>query len=118
MGRTHSTQNKSARPFIGPMLLATTMLSGIPAAMAQTSSLEEVVVTAQKREENLQRVPMNVQAITTAKLQELHLNNFEDFQNYMPSVTFAMSGQGSSGGPGFANITMRGIASDQNGNHS
>ena len=61
---------------------------------------------------------MNVQAITTEKLEELHLKNFNDFQAYMPSVTFAVSGQGSNGGPGFANITMRGIASDQNGNHS
>ena len=33
-------------------------------------------------------------------------------------MNFAVSGQGSNGGPGFANITMRGIASDQNGNHS
>jgi len=120
MGQNLSSQRKSARPMLAPLLLASTMLSGIPAAAfaADTTSLEEVVVTAQKREENLQRVPMNVQAITTAKLQELHLNNFTDFQAYMPSVTFAMSGQGSSGGPGFANITMRGIASDQNGNHS
>src|SRR5213080_1023905 len=103
-----------------PVLLATTALSGVPAALAQSSGegLETVVVTAQKREENLQRVPMNVQAITTQKLEELHLNDFSDFQMFMPSVTYAVSEQGSNGGPGFANITMRGIASDQNGNHS
>ncbi|MBV9571857.1 MAG: TonB-dependent receptor [Alphaproteobacteria bacterium] len=103
------------------MLLASTMLSGIPVARAADTppaGLETVVVTAQKREENLQRVPMNVQAITTQRLQELHLTDFTDFQMFMPSVTFAVSGQGSNGGPGFANITMRGIASDQNGNHS
>jgi iron complex outermembrane receptor protein len=119
MGQAPSSARKSGRPFLAPILLASTMLSGIPAAIAaETTTLEEVVVTAQKREENLQRVPMNVQAITNQKLQDLHLNNFTDFQLYMPSVTFAVSGQGSNGGPGFANITMRGIASDQNGNHS
>lgn len=119
MGQFASTRY-GARPLLGPLLLATTMLSGIPAAIAADapSTLEEVVVTAQKREENLQKVPMNVQAITTEKLEQLHLQNFTDFQMYMPSVTFAVSGQGSNGGPGFANITMRGIASDQNGNHS
>src|SRR5436305_6621671 len=109
------------RPLLRPVLLASTILSGIPAAYAadpEPSGLETVVVTAQKRAEDLQKVPMNVQAITTAKLQELHLQNFNDFQAYMPSVTFSVSGQGSNGGPGEANITMRGIASDENGNHS
>ena len=102
------------------MLLASTMLSGVPAAYAADPEpgLETIVVTAEKRSEDLQKVPMNVQAITTQKLEELHLKDFTDFQSYMPSVTFSVSGQGSNGGPGFANITMRGIASDENGNHS
>jgi outer membrane receptor protein involved in Fe transport len=102
---------------IGPALLATTMLAGIP-AHAQSSGIEEVVVTAEKRSEDLQKVPMQVQAITAQKLQDLHLNSFTDFALYMPNVTYAVSGQGSNGGPGFSNVNMRGIASDQNGNHS
>ncbi len=61
---------------------------------------------------------MQVQAITAQKLEDLHLKDFTDFALYMPNVTYAVSGQGSKGGPGFSNITMRGIASDQNGNHS
>jgi len=107
-------------PFWGSFLLGSTALSGVPAALAAEtqSTLETVTVTAQKREENLQKVPMNVQAITSEKLDELHLKNFTDFQLYMPSVTYAESGQGSNGGPGYVNVTMRGIASDQNGNHS
>jgi iron complex outermembrane receptor protein len=119
MGRNFHANR--GRLFLGPVLLASSMLSGIPAAIAadtNSGALETVVVTAEKREENLQKVPMNVQAITSQKLQDMHLTNFTDFQLYMPSVTFAVSGQGSNGGPGFANITMRGIASDQNGNHS
>jgi outer membrane receptor protein involved in Fe transport len=108
-----------ARRAVLPALMATTMLSGIPFAHAQdTGGLETVVVTAEKREENLQKVPMNVQAFTEEKLSEMHLTDFDDFSRYMPSVTWAASGQGGNGGPGFANITMRGIASDQNGNHS
>src|ERR1044072_2919119 len=121
MGHHTILSGPSPRALLGPMLLASTMLSGIPTAYGQDAApggLETVVVTAQKRSEDLQRVPMNVQAITTQKLEELHLTNFNDFQMFMPSVTFAVSGQGSNGGPGFANITMRGIASDQNGNHS
>ena len=96
------------------------MLTGVPARLAQEAqaAIEIVIVTAQKREENLQKVPMNVQAITAEKLTQLHLTDFTDFEKYMPSVTYAVSGQGSNGGPGFSNVTMRGVASDQNGNHS
>ena len=107
----------SMRFAIGPALLASTMLAGVP-AHAQSTGIEEVVVTAQKRSEDLQKVPMQVQAITAQKLSDLHLKDFTDFALYMPNVTFAVSGQGSNGGPGFSNVNMRGIASDQNGNHS
>jgi outer membrane receptor protein involved in Fe transport len=107
-----------ARLAIGPALLATTVLAGVPAHAQDTGGLETITVTAEKRSEDLQKVPMNVQALTSAKLEELHLNDFNQFALYMPSVTYAMSGQGSAGGPNQANITMRGIASDQNGNHS
>jgi iron complex outermembrane receptor protein len=106
--------NGRARLAIGPALLASTMLSGVPAH----AQIETVVVTAEKRSEDIQKVPMNVQALTSEKLDQLNLNNFTDFARYMPSVTYGSSGQGSSGGPGFALITMRGIVSDQNGNHS
>lgn len=116
------TKRGHSRPSLLPVLLTTTVLTGIPmVASAQQQSpggLETVTVTAEKREENLQRVPMNVQAITSEKITELHLTDFTDFVKFMPSVNYAVSGQGSNGGPGFANITMRGIASDQNGNHT
>jgi outer membrane receptor protein involved in Fe transport len=106
-----------ARLAIWPVLLASTVLAGVP-AHAQDTGLETITVTAEKRSEDLQKVPMNVTALTSAKLEDLHLTDFGDFVKYLPNVTWASSGQGGSGGPGFANITMRGIASDQNGNHS
>jgi iron complex outermembrane receptor protein len=113
-------QRLSARPVLGTALLASTMLVGVSAALAQSSSggMEIVTVTAQKRSEDVQKVPMTVTALTSQKLEDLHLTDFTDFARYLPNVTYAVSGQGSNGGPGFANITMRGIASDQNGNHS
>ena len=108
----------SARLAIWPVLLASTVLAGVPAHAQDSGGLETITVTAEKRSEDLQKVPMNVQALTSQKLEDLHLTDFNQFALYMPSVTYAMSGQGSSGGPNQANITMRGIASDQNGNHS
>ena len=104
---------------IWPALLASTVLAGLPAhAQDASGGLETITVTAEKRSEDLQKVPITVQAITAQKLQDLHLTDFTDFALYMPNVTYAVSGQGSNGGPGEANITMRGIVSDQNGNHS
>ena len=120
MTGTKSVRGETSAALL-PILLASTILAGVPAvalAQAQQNQLEEVVVTAQKRSQNLQNVPMNVTAMTAQSLTQLHLTNFNDFEKFMPSVTFAVSGQGSNGGPGFANITMRGVASDQNGNHS
>jgi len=105
-----------SRPVLFSALLATTMLT-VP-ALAQESGIETVTVTAEKRTEDVQKVPMNVQAITGQSLSDLHLTDFTEFEKYMPSVTYAVSGQGSNGGPGFSNITMRGVATDQNGNHS
>lgn len=102
---------------LSQLLLATTMLSGFAApALAQQAgsgtALEEIVVTAQKREENLQDVPVSVQALGTKKLQELQVAGFDDYVKFLPSVSFK------TGGPGFANIYMRGVASGENGNHS
>ncbi|MBU6297720.1 MAG: TonB-dependent receptor [Alphaproteobacteria bacterium] len=108
-----------AHPVLLTALLASSMLTTVSAAVADDSGgIETIIVTAQKRAEDLQKVPINVQVLTSQKLSQMHLTDFTDFAEYMPSVTFAVSGQGSNGGPGFANITMRGIASDQNGNHS
>ncbi len=95
---------------------------GAPVAFAQQpndSALEEVIVTAQKREENLQTVPISVQAIGTEKLEQLHIQSFDDYVKFLPSVTFQAGGAGGGpSGPGFARVLMRGISSDSNLNHS
>lgn len=93
-------------------LLATTMLSGLAAPAFAQTALEEVVVTAQKRSENLQDVPISIQALGTEKLDELQVSDFADYIKYLPSVTFK------SGGPGFSTVYMRGVASGENNNHS
>ncbi|HVY82394.1 MAG TPA: TonB-dependent receptor [Steroidobacteraceae bacterium] len=94
---------------------ASVLLAGLPAAHAQTSDsggLEEVVVSAQKRDENLQSVPLSIQALGTTKLEELHVENFTDYAKFLPSVSYQ------SLGPGFARVFMRGVSSGDNGNHS
>jgi len=61
-----------------------------------------VVVTAQKRAENLQDVPLSITAIGSEKLEQLGVQNFDDYVKYLPSVAYQ------SGGPGFARVFMRG----------
>ena len=81
-------------------------------AASTTGTLEEVIVTAQKREENLQNVPVSIQAIGTQRLDQLGIKDFGDYVKFLPSVSFKTAG------PGFTNIYMRGIASGENANHS
>ncbi len=72
----------------------------------------DIVITAQKREENLQDVPIAVTAFGTEKLEELQVNEFADYARQVPSISFQ------SAGPGFSNVYFRGVASGENANHS
>jgi outer membrane receptor protein involved in Fe transport len=85
-----------------------------PATPAETEErrLDEVVVTALKTQQNLQDVPLSIQAIGTERLEELGVNGFDDYVKFLPSVSFQQAG------PGFARVFMRGAAAGDNGNHS
>lgn len=96
-------------------LLASTMMTGLAHAQSQAeqnTALEQVVVTAQKRSENLQDVPVSIQALGGEKLEQLQVGAFVDYVKYLPSVSFT------SNGPGFGQVYMRGVASGGDGNHS
>jgi iron complex outermembrane receptor protein len=88
------------------------------AVEAETATLEEVIVTAQKRTENLQDVPISIQTLGTEKLEELHINNIDDYVKYLSGVT-TVKGLGQGGnGIGTTHMYMRGVVSGQDGNHS
>jgi outer membrane receptor protein involved in Fe transport len=81
--------------------------------MAQeTTTLGEVTVTAQKRTENLQDVPISLQALDTKALEELHVQNFKDYVQMLPSVSMQ---PGLGAGSGFSAVYMRGIATAGDG---
>ena len=86
-------------------LIATPVLAQSAAAEDETDSTE-IVVTAQKRSESLQNVPISIQAIGTQKLDQLNISNFSGYAQQLPSVTFQGSGT-----PGVNVIYMRGVAS-------
>jgi|HubBroStandDraft_1064217.scaffolds.fasta_scaffold00028_16 iron complex outermembrane receptor protein len=90
-----------------------------PAADADSATLEEVVVTAQKRTENLQDVPISIEVLDSTKLSQLNISGLDDYVKYSPSVAYSRSeGQGGNGQPGTSHIYMRGVTSGGNENHS
>jgi len=73
----------------------------------------EIIITATKREENLQNVPISVQVLGNRKLDQLNISNFEEYTKQLPSVSYQ-----NFGAPGFTVVYMRGIATGGDGNHS
>jgi outer membrane receptor protein involved in Fe transport len=96
-----------------PIAAAVIAAIGGQAALAQDSGgLEEVVVTAQKRAENMQDVPISIDAIGNEKLEELNIRNFTDYVRMLPSVAATPS---IGAGAGFSAVYMRGIVTGGDG---
>ncbi|EGD58640.1 TonB-dependent receptor [Novosphingobium nitrogenifigens DSM 19370] len=84
--------------------------AGAPADVA--SAPTEIIVTAQRRNESLQSVPMTLQALSGDTLSKLNVTTFNDLLKYTPNVTFG------SNGPGQGAIFMRGLSTGFAGNQS
>ncbi len=117
------TFNKNRLPLTAAIYLA---LSSLAFANTDTQAVNEstgeskdkavqldaVEVTAQKRKENLQKVPISIQVLGTQKLTEMNVNDFEDYAKLLPSLTYTQ-GEGGTPTPYF-----RGVVSGNDGNHS
>ena len=102
----------SQRP-LSPIGMAVLAAVGGPALLAQDSGgLEEVVVTAQKRAENMQDVPISIDALGSDKLEQLNISNFADYVRMLPSVSATPS---AFAGAGFSAVYMRGIVTGGDG---
>jgi len=66
--------------------------------------LEEITVTAQRRNESIQNVPIAMQAFTAESLQQLNVSTLDDYIKYLPNVTTANNG------PGQNEVFMRGLS--------
>jgi len=71
----------------------------------RTGGVPTIVVTAQKKSEDLQDVPVSVSAIGAEQLDELSIDTFEDYLEQLPTVTAGGNG------PGQSTIYIRGLAS-------
>lgn len=79
---------------------------------ADVSALQEIVVTARKREENLQDVPLSIDVFTKKDMQNLGITNFDDYAQKVPSISFISTG------PGTQLFVMRGVSDGSNPNYA
>ena len=69
-----------------------------------SDTIQEITVTAQRRTENAQDVPITIQAFTGETLKQLNVQTFDDLQKNIPNITSANLG------PGQSSIFMRGLS--------
>ncbi|HTZ69368.1 MAG TPA: TonB-dependent receptor plug domain-containing protein, partial [Acetobacteraceae bacterium] len=92
-----------------------TVAQGLGQAAAQQAAnkgIEEIVVTASKRSEKLQKVPQSIQVLDTKTLQQLHVTEFQDYAKYVPSLSYQTLA------PNETTIYLRGVVDGGNANHS
>jgi len=110
---TRSRKRKLARlrsnlvsmPLASAVLLGSGIAGAAEAPEApEEGGLQEVVVTAQKRAEDLQKVPISLQVLGSEKLEQMQVHDLDDYTKLLPSVTYR------SNGPGQAELFFRGIS--------
>ncbi|HUJ53118.1 MAG TPA: TonB-dependent receptor [Steroidobacteraceae bacterium] len=112
MSRSRKRKLARIRAKWAGMPLASAMLAGGGLAVAaesttETGTLEEVVVTAEKRTEDVQRVPISLQVLSGEQLEQLQVKTFDEFAKYVPSLSYR------SWGPGQTAFFFRGISATE-----
>lgn len=91
-------------------LMATALVSSIPfAALAQEASTEEILVTARKRAESIQDIPLSVTAFGAGEIQRRSILELEDVALLTPGLTFEDFGGGGFGVPVIRGATQQDI---------
>ena len=97
-----------ARRTLSALLLASTVLLTPAAAFAQAAAAEdadgEIIVTATKRSESIQKVPLSLQALSTETLAQNQVNALDDYVKLLPSVSFQTYG------PSQSDVSIRGVS--------
>jgi iron complex outermembrane recepter protein len=87
--QNHKLSKKSIYPIIGLLGCNAIAAAVFPAsALAQRAQIEEVVVTAQRRVENLQDVPITITAFGTEDLEMRGIENVQDLNMLFPTSVF------------------------------
>src|SRR5580658_1835269 len=83
---------------------------------AGTTQIEQVVVTAERRSETVSNVPMSITAIPSATLRKFDIQDFSDYAQLVPNLSFGMGVSGGGGAyasqgiAGTSGFVIRGIS--------
>jgi outer membrane receptor protein involved in Fe transport len=94
------------------ILLPAVALAGDAASEPQTGALEEIIVTARKRDESIMRTPVVVQAVSGTEIADLHIKDIYGIQAAVPGLIISTA-FGSVGGT----INLRGLGNGQAANY-
>ncbi len=89
------------------LMTTLSMVAAFAVGSVQAQTLEEVVVTAQKRVESLSDVPISVNVVGAEKITDSGITNLQDLSDFVPNLSMNQTGIGT-------NITIRGISSGIN----
>ncbi len=90
---SHSKLWLFASSMLALSLATPAFAADVEPAAAGPAKIDEVIVTAQKRSENVQRVPLSIVAKTGAQLTQAGVNNVEDLERIVPGLTFTQNSQ-------------------------
>jgi len=95
---------------VASLALSVPLSANLPAAAAETASaadqLPELIVTAQKRSEDLGKVPASISVLSGEGMGSAAINDFDDLSRAVPGLSFQ-----SGGSEGAANLQIRGVSS-------
>lgn len=103
--RLHSNAGRRLTRLLAGVALGALSMAWAGAALAadEISTVEEVVVTAQKKSEKLQEVPASVSVVTATDMTKQGLVSFADYSAQIPGLSLTSSHAGQ------AQVTLRGI---------
>jgi iron complex outermembrane recepter protein len=111
MNQQHSPWVPGAIVVLGQILGAAGAIAQVSVSSPGGNGLEEIVVTAQRREERLQDVPVSVTAFSQETLDRQGLRSIDDLTRLSPGIVFLRNGISSNYNDEAADISIRGIDS-------
>src|SRR5258707_2257754 len=90
-------------------LFGTSLLFAAPSVAQQGDTLQESIVTARGRAEQLKDVPISDSALTQQQIEDAHIREVGDFINLTPNITIVQAQNA-----GYSAITIRGITQGRN----
>lgn len=90
---------------LGAIALAASPATAQTASSVEGTTVQEIIVTANKKEEKLSDIGAGISAISGDNLEKLNANTLEDYLSFVPGVSFTSYGR-----PGQTQVVIRGVA--------